>query len=97
MQDSKTYLNVPYAEKDAAKTLGAKWDRIKKQWYAPANTDIALFEKWQSQSTVTGSSVTPKSKVRQGVASRNVILGVSTYGKNKDLVACSDDEPPWDS
>ena len=44
MQDSKIYLNVPYAEKDAAKALGAKWDPVKKQWYAPANIDIAAFE-----------------------------------------------------
>lgn len=31
-----TYLNVPYAEKDEAKSLGAKWDKFKKKWYMPA-------------------------------------------------------------
>ncbi|MDP0346717.1 DUF5710 domain-containing protein [Glaesserella parasuis] len=33
---SHTYLNVPYAEKDEAKSLGAKWDKFKKKWYMPA-------------------------------------------------------------
>lgn len=30
---SKIYLNVPFACKDEAKTLGAKWDVAKKKWY----------------------------------------------------------------
>lgn len=29
----KIYLNVPFAEKDAAKKLGAKWDPALKKWY----------------------------------------------------------------
>ena len=96
MQDTKTYLNVSYAEKDAAKALGAKWDPKKKQWYVPANIDIVLFEKWQMQSTVTGSSATTKSKAKRSTSAQSVVLGVTTYGKNKDLVVCNDDGPPWD-
>ena len=33
--DQRVYLTVPYAEKDDAKALGAKWDREAKSWYAP--------------------------------------------------------------
>lgn len=29
----KTYLNVPFAEKDFAKRYGAKWDAAAKKWY----------------------------------------------------------------
>jgi hypothetical protein len=29
--NDKTYLNVPYSQKDEAKQLGAKWDKDKKQ------------------------------------------------------------------
>lgn len=29
----KIYLNVPYAQKEIAKKLGAKWDRSKKKWF----------------------------------------------------------------
>lgn len=35
-----TYLNVPYAEKDGAKALGAKWDKFKKKWYLPAGKEM---------------------------------------------------------
>jgi hypothetical protein len=27
-------LNVPYSEKDYAKSKGARWDPVKKTWYA---------------------------------------------------------------
>jgi phage/plasmid primase-like uncharacterized protein len=40
------YLNVPYNEKDEAKSLGAKWDRQKKSWCIPKGLDSALFSKW---------------------------------------------------
>ncbi len=37
----RTYLAVPYSEKDAAKSLGAKWDKDAKAWYAPPGVDLA--------------------------------------------------------
>lgn len=40
-------LQVPFAEKDQAKKLGARWDGTLKVWYVPANTDLAPFAKWQ--------------------------------------------------
>ena len=30
---NKIYINCPYAEKEYAKTFGARWDPIKKSWY----------------------------------------------------------------
>lgn len=43
---AKTYLNVPFAEKDAAKALGAKWDAAKKKWYVPAGLGEEQFGRW---------------------------------------------------
>src|SRR5438876_9670441 len=41
----KSYLAVPFEEKDEAKLLGAKWDTHKRKWYAPyGETD--LVQKW---------------------------------------------------
>jgi phage/plasmid primase-like uncharacterized protein len=37
---------VPYAEKDDAKHLGAKWDRAEKAWYVPAGMDLEAFTPW---------------------------------------------------
>jgi antirestriction protein ArdC/phage/plasmid primase-like uncharacterized protein len=42
----KTYINVPYTEKDEAKGLGAKWDKEQKSWFIAAGADQSLFEKW---------------------------------------------------
>lgn len=42
---ARTYLNVPYAQKDEAKALGARWDNVKRQWYAP-NDQPTLLERW---------------------------------------------------
>ena len=45
-QCDKTYIQVPYKEKNQAKELGAKWDRGKQSWYVPAAVDLAAFAKW---------------------------------------------------
>ena len=43
----KLYLNVPYAEKDNAKALGAKWDaRVKKWYFNGERSDYAKFSEW---------------------------------------------------
>lgn len=40
------YLVVPFAEKDEAKQLGARWDAAKRKWYVPAGKDAVLFKQW---------------------------------------------------
>lgn len=41
-------LKVPYANKDAAKALGARWDADRKTWYAPAGARLEAFAEWMS-------------------------------------------------
>jgi hypothetical protein len=41
-----TFLNVPYAEKDDARALGARWNPGRKRWYVPAGVPLEPFEKW---------------------------------------------------
>ncbi|WP_229204680.1 DUF5710 domain-containing protein [Duganella sp. CF458] len=43
-----TVLNVPYAEKDEAKRLGAKWDPTRKKWYVPQGVSAEPFSRWIS-------------------------------------------------
>ena len=40
MAPTRTYLAVPFTEKDAAKKAGARWDKEVKKWYAPAGQDL---------------------------------------------------------
>lgn len=41
-----TYLTVPYAQKDQAKALGARWDAAQRQWYVPSGLELAPFQAW---------------------------------------------------
>lgn len=48
----KLYLNVPYAEKDTAKALGAKWNARAKKWYFDGErSDYAKFSEWIPRDT----------------------------------------------
>lgn len=46
---SAMILNVPFAEKDEAKRLGAKWDAAQRKWYVPQGVDVAGFSRWMPQ------------------------------------------------
>jgi len=41
-----TPLNVPFADKDRAKALGAHWQPDQKRWVVPAGRDLAPFATW---------------------------------------------------
>jgi hypothetical protein len=41
-----TPLNVPFADKDRAKALGAHWHADQKQWVVPAGRDLTSFAPW---------------------------------------------------
>ena len=48
---SRIYLNVPFAEKDAAKALGARWDPKARQWYAPSAAVLRVspgLQRWMN-------------------------------------------------
>ncbi len=39
-------LEVPFAEKDQAKSLGAKWNPELKKWFIPEGVEKENFAKW---------------------------------------------------
>jgi hypothetical protein len=41
----RLWLDVPFAEKDEAKQLGARWDRDAKRWFAP-RSGMAGLDRW---------------------------------------------------
>jgi hypothetical protein len=47
----RVYLDVPYAEKDAAKALGARWDQTARRWYDPRPPSLGL-ERWAARAEV---------------------------------------------
>ena len=50
--EKPTALHVPYEDKELAKKLGARWDRERKQWYAPTGTDLEPLSPWLSAKEV---------------------------------------------
>ena len=40
------WLNVPFAQKDAAKRLGARWSAAEKKWYVQDVENLAPFLRW---------------------------------------------------
>lgn len=45
--NGKLYMCVPYAERDVAKAMGAKWDPKRKKWYYEGPVrDYVKFAKW---------------------------------------------------
>ena len=45
---TETPLNVPFADKDRAKALGAQWHADQKLWVVPAGRDLTPFSTWLS-------------------------------------------------
>ncbi|MDO8329194.1 MAG: exodeoxyribonuclease VII large subunit [Fluviicoccus sp.] len=41
----RTYLHVPFPEKDQAKSLGARWDPMERKWYVQVD-DLGPFRRW---------------------------------------------------
>ena len=72
---ANTNLKVPFAEKDQAKSLGARWNGELKVWYVPAGVDATPFAKWldgaaaSSTSGFSTSSAPKKAAAKSGAAS----------------------------
>jgi hypothetical protein len=95
MANSKTYLNVPFAQKDEAKALGARWDATRKKWFVPADKDVALFAGWHTETDAAQSPGSKTTPAKIGASSKNAAVGVKTYAADKDFVAYNGAMPPW--
>ena len=101
MNNTKTYLNVSYAQKDVVKALGARWDPAHKKWYVPANIDLGLFDAWrlpsgsevlESNSLAVNKSASPSTRTNKDKSA----AGVITFPADKSFVAYDGKKPPWE-
>lgn len=92
----RTNLLVPYAEKDAAKKLGARWDAARKLWYVEGVENLAAFSKWlpgpQAASISAGGKPAVRSEVPKPRASAPT--GEVKVGANYFVLPC--DCLPWE-
>jgi putative DNA primase/helicase len=74
----RTYLAVPYREKDAAKQLGAKWDQAAKSWYAPEGLDVqhAGLARWLPENThvVAAPKQSPEASFADAIRGAGLVL-----------------------
>jgi hypothetical protein len=57
------FLKVPYAEKDQARELGARWNPTRKRWYVPNGVAPEPFARWlDKEDPVEPGSATSGSK-----------------------------------
>ena len=92
-------LKTPFAEKDAVKALGARWDAKQKLWYIVDVADLTPFLRWipsleaatelpgamdKSPQTLPGSA--PPQKTRNPVAATSA----------NDVPHCGCKVLPWD-
>jgi hypothetical protein len=88
-------LVTPFAEKDAVKALGARWDAAKKCWYVVDVKNLAPFARWipnmEAAVDVPGASSTvSKPKLSRPVSSKVPVPSAS------GVADCGCDVLPWD-
>ena len=74
----KTFLAVPYKEKEQAKKLGAKWDKESKLWYAPEGADLNQLSAWLPENTKAPEPVrtlSPQEEFAQALEKTGLDLG----------------------
>ena len=63
MQPLRTFIDVPFKQKDEAKALGAKWDRQQQSWYVPDGIDSAAFDRWAKLPIAPASGASPQPQI----------------------------------
>lgn len=93
-------LKVPFAEKDAAKQLGARWDAANKLWYVQDKADMAPFAKWSPTPRDTSAPAATRSATRPAsrptASSASPVAGLTIIGSQYTEQARVCDCLPWD-
>lgn len=84
-------LNVPFKEKDEAKSHGARWNPAGKHWYIPEGVDDAPFAKWME-----GAPAAPAPAKKPQTAESNLPASADIDDINamlRDAFEVNDDDP----
>jgi hypothetical protein len=70
-------LVTPFAEKDAVKALGARWDGTKKLWYITDVADLTPFMRWipnlEMASEPSGGAANAPARQSPGVITKSTV------------------------
>lgn len=87
-------LKVPFAEKDDAKKLGARWDAGRKIWYVEGKEDLTPFSRWSPtphETSADGGRMQKSASAKNQDSSGKVQVG-SRYVEHPRVCDC----PPWE-
>lgn len=89
-------LVTPFAEKDAVKALGARWDAAKKCWYIVDVADLTPFSRWipKMEAAIDVSGGTPQ-LAKPKFTLPTPAIGTTPASAN-DKADCGCDVLPWD-
>ncbi len=78
----KTYLAVPFREKEKARLLGAQWDRQTKTWFAPVGVDLSNgLDKWLPGKSRPAAALSPQEEFAQALKE----AGLDLQGKPPEM------------
>lgn len=86
-------LKVPFAEKDQAKKLGARWDAAHKLWYVAGADNLEDFARWSPTPHAGGDIIQPQPA---GGAARTQASGRVFVGQDYVPAARVCECLPWD-
>jgi hypothetical protein len=89
------YMNVPYAEKDQAKALGARWNPIKKQWFIESPESLQPFLRWLPRHLMKPNTERPQKPQKPRRRHDRRTYHGTTVGVHF-TEAYAGDAPPWE-
>jgi hypothetical protein len=99
MDNSSMRINLvtPFAEKDAVKALGARWDATKKLWYIVDVADLTPFQRWipNMESAMEGSDAVPQPTKSKSAPPKPTKAPAPTKLVN-DVPHCGCNVRPWE-
>lgn len=84
-------LVTPFAEKDAVKALGAKWDTARKVWYIVDVENLTPFLRWIPGSQAVADQKPPPQRKRKMQEVMVPSTGPAVIGSS-----CGCDALPWE-
>lgn len=75
----RVYIDVPYAERQAARDLGARWDRALRSWYVPEGQKAERFSRWPSRSIETSASAEERTYLAVPYKERRAAQGLGAH------------------
>jgi len=92
-------LVTPFAEKDAVKALGARWDPKMKVWYVADTPDLTPFARWipgpAAAATRGATAATPARQSAPNAPVRQARAPI-TAKPHVDVPHCGCDVAPWE-